>query len=130
MLKALAAELHKARDGRRLSLQAVAGPANISAPYLQKLERGVVDTPSPRVLGRLAAALGLSYLGLLELAGYLDQAQVAEARLRVPKPHPLAGQELSPEEWRSVGMFIRELKAKRSSPGGAHAKATRKAGGK
>ena len=114
MLVKLGRELGDARGRRRLSLQAVAEPANISAAYLQKLERGVVDTPSPRVLGRLAAVLGVPYLGLMQLAGYLDDGQRAEAQLRLGKePHPLAGQVLSPAEWRAVGSFIDELKARR-----------------
>jgi transcriptional regulator with XRE-family HTH domain len=111
MLKALGEELKRGRDQGERSLQAVAEPAKITAPYLQKLERGAVETPSPRVLARLAKVLGLSYLRLMELAGYLDEEQLAEIRLRAPMPHPLADHQLSPEEWRAVGAFIRELKA-------------------
>jgi transcriptional regulator with XRE-family HTH domain len=74
VLKQLGEELQRARQERSLSLKAVAEPARITAPYLQKLERGMVDTPSPRVLGRLAAVLHIPYLRLLELAGYLDEA--------------------------------------------------------
>lgn len=105
-----------------MSLEAVAGPARISATYLHKLERGVVDNPSPRVLARIAVALEVSYLRLMELAGYLDELQLAEARLRedVLRPHPLAGQQLTLEEWRAVGDFIKKLIAKRS-PGAAKA---------
>lgn len=110
MLKALGEDLKRARDQAERSLQAVAEPAGISAPYLQKLERGIVDTPSPRVLARLARVLGLSYLRLMELAGYLDEEHLAELRSRAPRPHPLADQQLSAEEWRAVGRLIRELK--------------------
>ena len=117
MLKDLGEELKRVRDQRSSSLQAVAEPAKISPTYLQKLERGVVDAPSPHVLGRLAKALDLSYLRLMELAGYLDEQQLAQARSRTPKPHPLSEQNLSPEEWRAVGAFIQELKAQRIQPG-------------
>jgi transcriptional regulator with XRE-family HTH domain len=113
MLKALGDELRRAREERGSSLQAIAGPANITATYLQKLERGVVETPSPRVLARLASVLGTPYLHLMELAGYLDEGQRAQLRERAPQPHPLAGQALSSEEWRAVAGFIRALKAKR-----------------
>ena len=66
------------------------------------------------MLGRLAVVLGVPYLGLMQLAGYLDDEQRAEAQGRVGKePHPLAGQVLSPAEWRAVGSFIDELKARR-----------------
>jgi transcriptional regulator with XRE-family HTH domain len=115
MLKKLGKEIQKAREAQGTSLDAVARPAKISAAYLHKLERGVINTPSPRVLGRLAAALETPYLRLMELAGYLDETQVAEARKRepAPSPHPLAGQELTQEEWRAVGAFIKTLIAQR-----------------
>jgi len=104
------------------SLQAIADTAKISAAYLQKLERGEVTTPSPRVLRRLASSVGLPYLGLMELAGYLDEEELAEARLREPspRPHPLAGQQLTPEEWRAVGAFIKMLVAERKTQVAEH----------
>jgi hypothetical protein len=51
----------------------------------------------------------------MELAGYLDEAQLARARVREssPKPHPLAGQELTPGEWKTVGAFIKKLVGQR-----------------
>jgi transcriptional regulator with XRE-family HTH domain len=113
MLVRLGKELRKLREENGASLEAIAGPAKISAAYLHKLERGVVNSPSPRVLARLAAALEVSYLRLMELAGYLDEEQLAQVRLRAPSPHPLAGQQLTPEEWRSVGAFIQKLVAAR-----------------
>jgi transcriptional regulator with XRE-family HTH domain len=117
MLVKLGAELRKARDHMGASLQAIADTAKISAAYLQKLERGEVTTPSPRVLRRLASSVGLPYLGLMELAGYLDEEELAEARLSEPspRPHPLASQKLTPEEWRAVGAFIKTLVAERKT---------------
>jgi transcriptional regulator with XRE-family HTH domain len=114
MLEKLGKELKKARDAKELSLEAVAEPAKISAAYVHKLEAGTVNNPSPRVLARIAAALGVPYLRLMELAGYLDEPQLAEARAREPKPHPLAKRKLTPEEWQLVGQFIDQLVAKRS----------------
>ena len=66
---------------------------------------------------RLAKALDLPYLRLMELAGYLDEEQLVEFQARRPKPHPLAGQNLTPEEWREVGAFIKELVARRQRSG-------------
>jgi len=108
MLTDLGTELRGTRERRDASLQTVAGQAKISAAYLQKLERGEVDTPAPRVLRRLASALGLPYLRLMQLAGYLNESEMAEAdsRREAPVPHPLAGRQLTPEEWRAVGAFI------------------------
>ena len=115
MLEALGGELKKARESAGESLQTIAEAATISAAYLQKLERGAVGTPSPRVLRRLAHALGLDYLHLMELADYLAKDEVGEASRRPPspRPHPLASQSLTPEEWRAVGAFIKALKAQR-----------------
>ncbi len=61
--------------------------------------------------------LETSYLRLMELAGYLDEEQLAEARIREPSPHPhpLAGQQLTPEEWRAVAAFIKTLIAQRKA---------------
>jgi transcriptional regulator with XRE-family HTH domain len=117
MLIKLGIELKKARDRMGVSLQAIADAAIISTAYLQKLERGEVNTPSPRVLRRLASSVGLPYLGLMELVGYLDEKEVSEARLRQPspRPHPLAGQQMTPEEWRAVGAFIKTLVANRKT---------------
>jgi transcriptional regulator with XRE-family HTH domain len=116
MLEELGQELHQARQKKGVSLEAVAGPAKISAAYLHKLERGVVNNPSPRVLARVAVSLDIPYLRLMELAGYLDEEQLAWVRVRSSKPHPLAGRELSPKEWRRVGEFIDELVAERKAP--------------
>jgi len=108
MLTDLGEHLKVAREKQGSSLQVVAGEAKISAAYLQKLERGEVDTPSPRVLRRLAAALEVPYLHLMLLAGYLNESEMAEAdsRTAAPVPHPLAGRQLTPEEWHAVGAFI------------------------
>jgi len=115
MLPELGTELRNARDQLGMSLQVVAETAKISAAYLQKLERGQVDTPSPHVLRRLGSSLGLPYMRLMGLAGYLDEAEVAEAGSREPSPspHPLAGRKLTQEEWRAVGAFIKVLVSQR-----------------
>jgi transcriptional regulator with XRE-family HTH domain len=113
MLEALAELLRETRQARGISLEAVARPAKISAPYLLKLERAQVTSPSPRVLARLAVVLGVPYLRLLELAGYLDEEAIVRIEVRTPEPHPLADQELTSAEWRDVGAFIRRLIAQR-----------------
>ena len=114
MLVDLGKELRTSRENKGASLETIAGPAKISAAYLHKLERGVVNNPSPRVLARIAAVLEVPYLRLMELAGYLDEEQLAQVTAREPADHPLAGQQLSPEEWRAVGAFIEELLARRT----------------
>jgi transcriptional regulator with XRE-family HTH domain len=116
MLAELGETLKNAREHAGRSLQAVAEPAKISTAYLQKLERGQVGTPSPHVLRRLGAVLEVDYLGLMSLAGYLSDEQqrrvAADDGLRTVR-HPLADQQLAPEEWRAVGAFVKYLKAQR-----------------
>jgi transcriptional regulator with XRE-family HTH domain len=120
MLTELGNELRKARKTNRASLEAIAGPASISTTYLQKLERGEINNPSPRVLARLAVVLDIPYLLLMELAGYLNEEQLAKARVRMAssRPHPLADQQLTPEEWGAVGDFIKRLIAQRKKAAG------------
>ena len=48
MLVKLGRELRRAREEKGASLEAVAGPAKISAAYLHKLERGVVSSPATK----------------------------------------------------------------------------------
>ena len=114
MLTQLGETLRERRKARHDSLETVARAARISAPYLLKLERGSVASPSPRVLARVAHALDVPYLKLMELAGYLDEAELAALKARSPKPHPLAGQVLSSAEWREVGEFIAQIVARRA----------------
>jgi transcriptional regulator with XRE-family HTH domain len=62
--------LRVARTARGMSLKAVAEDARISPAYVHKLEAGRVRSPSPRVLLRVAQALGLEYGTLMRTAGY------------------------------------------------------------
>ena len=107
----LGRELASARQTTGRSLRAVANAAGISAAYLQKLERGHVEEPSPRILQRLAATLNLDYRDLMELAGY----DVPAGRGR---QHPLAARfsaaDLTRAEERAVAAFIDHLVAQRA----------------
>jgi transcriptional regulator with XRE-family HTH domain len=71
MREQLGRELRETRSTNGLSLEATSRAARISQAYLHKLEAGVVDSPSPRVLQRLSGVLGVSYRRLMELADYL-----------------------------------------------------------
>jgi transcriptional regulator with XRE-family HTH domain len=67
----LATRLRGLRELRGLSLRGTADPAGISAAYLQKLERGGVQSPSPHALHALAEVLRAPYADLMALAGYV-----------------------------------------------------------
>ena len=78
----LGAELKQARLTRGFSLEAAGSAATISQGYLHKLEAGRVNSPSPRVLQRLAEVLDVPYRRLMELAGYL----MPDDRSKEPEP--------------------------------------------
>jgi transcriptional regulator with XRE-family HTH domain len=105
----LGAELSDARAAADRSLRSVAEEADISAAYLQKLERGAVATPSPKILRRLAIVLGLHYDRLMGLAGFAPPSSVA----RTPLEAKLASAELTEVEERSVAAFVEVLIAMR-----------------
>lgn len=75
----LGARLRALRDLRGLSLRGAATPAGISAAYLQKLERGAVDSPSPHALHALAEVLDAPYSDLMALAGYVVPGPATES---------------------------------------------------
>ena len=115
-------KLKEIRDLKGLSLAAVAGPAGMSATYLQKLEQGKVDSPSPHRLHSLAGVLDVSYTDLMELAGYIvprhDEADPARERgnlllQALSSDGGLSDEDLSDmAEWLA---FRRHQKSKRSS---------------
>lgn len=67
----LGGELKAARQQGGQPLQVVADAAKLSTAYLHKLEAGVVNSPNPRLLMRLAEVLPISYATLMEAAGYV-----------------------------------------------------------
>jgi len=85
---------------RGLSLKSVAEPAQISATYLQKLERGEVREPSPHVLHRIAHVLELSYPELMSLAGYVVPSTRARGgqRRALESSHALSSEPLTEDE--------------------------------
>lgn len=104
----LGAELAAARSSKRLSLRNVAREAEISPAYLQKLEADKVESPSPRVLQRLAEALEVSYTRLMARAGYTaprNQEDNGVGSLQ----RKLATTGLSDAEERAVAAFIDHL---------------------
>ncbi len=109
MLSELDAEVKQARKAVGLSLDVASQAAGVSNAYLHKLEAGGVNSPSPRMLARVALALKVPYLRLMELAGYLDEDQLIAAQKRSPQPHPLANRGLTPQQWAKVGLFIDQL---------------------
>ena len=97
--------LKKVRGLRERSLKSVADGAAISPAYLQKLEKGQVDAPSPHVLHRLAAELGVEYLDLMRLAGYV--VPEAAGRRSGAMAQALSSEELTEDEARALATFLK-----------------------
>src|ERR1700730_18566239 len=101
MSNPLGDQLRAVRKVRGLSLKAVAGPAEISTAYLQKLEGGDVQQPSPHVLHRLAEVLEIPYGTLMQLAGYVIPAQDG-ALAGTAFDHALSSNDLTDDERKAV----------------------------
>jgi HTH-type transcriptional regulator, competence development regulator len=114
--KDLGDALYRARSLKDLSLKAVAGPADISSTYLQKLERGEVKDPSPHVLHRLAEQLDLPYPELMQLAGYVVPASGRRSSTRQrggPISHALSSEPLTEEEATALAEYLAFLRHQR-----------------
>lgn len=120
MTNGLGAKLKAVRELKGLSLMAVAGPAEMSATYLQKLERDEVESPSPHRLHRLAEELDLDYSDLMELAGYVvertDSASSRSAGGNV-LAQALSAEDITEEELGELAEFLafKRQQAKRRS---------------
>ena len=109
--EALGRELADARAGRNASLKSVSSGAGISAAYLQKLERGQVESPSPRILLALAEQLDLAYERLMRLAGYVLPTSGSEPADGLG--HRLAAASLTQSEEQAVAAFVDLLVSQR-----------------
>ena len=105
-------ELKAVRALRELSLKAVATKAEMSVAYLQKLEGGDVQSPSPRYLMALAGVLEIPYASLMAAAGYLlpDDAAIAGSAV----DHAFSGDQLDAGEKAAVAAFIKTMREMRT----------------
>ena len=95
MADSLGNRLTNVRKMRKLSLKRAADAAEISTAYLQKLEHGQVQTPSPNILYRLSQTLRVPYAELMKLAGYVVPKSSAR---RTPVGGGLLGHALRNED--------------------------------
>lgn len=105
----LGARLRQVRAMRGWSLRDTAEKADISPAYLQKLESGRVQSPSPHMLHSLATELRVPYSTLMELAGYVFPAGT-EAHETLPNTSPLAyalsSEDLSDDEAEALAQYL------------------------
>lgn len=59
------------RKRAKLSMGKLAKISNVSQPYISQIERGDRGIPSPDILKKLAEALNVPYLELMQKAGFL-----------------------------------------------------------
>jgi len=97
--------LHTARELKGKSLKAVAEPADVSTAYLLKLEKGQVESPSPHILHRLAAELGIDYLELMRKAGYIVNDDGAKSGGTLT--HALSGEPLTEDEELALATYLK-----------------------
>jgi transcriptional regulator with XRE-family HTH domain len=104
----LGEQLREVRGIRDMTLKTVAGAAEISIAYLQKLERDEVKSPSPHILYRLADVLRVPYPQLMALAGYVVPS-TPEEREHEPQnllAHALSSQEMTEDEQRELARYL------------------------
>lgn len=59
------------RTEKEMNITELANKAGISRPYLSQIESGS-RKPSPEILKKLSTPLGVSYMSLMQTAGYID----------------------------------------------------------
>lgn len=111
----LGPRLREVRSLRGLSLRAVAHEAKISATYLQRLERGEIEEPSPRILHRLAAALQVAYADLMSLAGYAVPKGGGDPATNV-LARALGVDSLTPEELEALALYLSWYRHRHAKP--------------
>lgn len=117
--RSLGAELAQLRSLRQQSLRFVADAAGISGAYLLKLERDDVQAPSPHVLRGLADHFGVSYLALMQLAGYDVDDRAQPAQRQGVLAAAILAEPLTEDEERLVTAFLSTIRSQSrdASPG-------------
>lgn len=111
----LGEQLRTLRFMSQQSLRTVADATGYSAAYLLKLERDDVRGPSPHLLRALARHFSVSYLGLMELAGYAtdeDDSYVRRVSRHLPVADLVLGADLTATDQRALVAFITTLKSR------------------
>src|SRR5207244_2383127 len=88
------------------SLNGVARAAEISAAYLQKLERNEVKEPSPHILLRLSKALRVPYEELMKLYGYVHGSRAMKKSDVSVLAQALNSENLTDEELKALARYL------------------------
>ena len=96
----LGSYINSVRRGLGLSLREVevATDNEVSNAYLSQLENGKIVKPSPHILFSLSRALGVSYEGLMERAGYIAPSSKRSDNVKHGRAATFAIDNLTKEE--------------------------------
>lgn len=100
------------RDVLGLSAQKAARRASMSTAYLLRLEEDQTVKPSPMMLNKVGAALGIDYVELMRRAGYLIGASKTTSKKVDATTFALFG-DLSETELDDVTEYIRWRRGQR-----------------
>lgn len=105
--------LRQLREKRGLSLRQIEAGTGVSNAYLSQIESGKVGPPSPKIIEKLASALGYSYVDLMRAAGHLHEVPTQEPILRLGR-RTVSLADLSDSDQRLLWRFVEELRLNRS----------------
>lgn len=103
--------IRKARDAKGLSLRELAADSGFEHTTLQRMEKGMISSPDPRRLQKLAAALEVDVEDLFELSGYPSDVGLPELT-----PYLRAKFDLSKDAAENVERYIERLKTRGRKP--------------
>jgi transcriptional regulator with XRE-family HTH domain len=110
----LADELRELREQRGLTLRTLSEGTGISNAYLNQLENDKVKEPSPNILAKLADFYKISYMRLMELAGYaVPKASNSVVAQAGPQLEGLT--DLGFDELQQVRDFVEFLRIRKSN---------------
>lgn len=91
-MNSIGSYLKKQRERLNLSLNAVCEQTGITATRLNRIERSLINEPSPEVLKKLAVLYQIDLIYLFKLAGYLENDDIKK------QIHPFRNYEILNDE--------------------------------
>ena len=96
-----------------------ASSKEVSNAYLSQLETGKITQPSPNVLNTLSEIYGISYVQLMERAGYLsapNTREATEATQRHGRVATFAEHNLTPDEEGELLRYLQFIRTTKKPP--------------
>lgn len=106
------------RADRKMTLREVEEATNkqVSNAYLSQIENDKISKPSPNILHALAELYGISFEGLMEMAGYLTAQTERSANQRHGRAATFAEHNLTAEEESELMQYLGFMRS-RKKPG-------------